>query len=156
MIQMRWFIIRIYIACYCVFEFWLTSVLCICKSRLVQNQKLWDEQVNKPQNEKMYLDSWQPSKDSDQPAHLHSLIHLSWVLSSGTLQPLIRLSWCSSWTVSSLDTWVWQYKFSCWGSLVLVRGPSCSKLTTSLVNDSLKFTSSDTQICWNFLLKKCE
>ena len=32
--------------------------------------------------------------------------------------------------------------------------PSCSKLTTSLVNDSLKFTSSDTQICWNFLLKK--
>ena len=26
-------------------------------------------------------------------------------------------------------------------------GPSCSKLTTSLVNDSLKSTSSDTQIC---------
>ena len=26
-------------------------------------------------------------------------------------------------------------------------GPSCSKLTTSLVNESLKFTSSDTQIC---------
>ena len=25
-------------------------------------------------------------------------------------------------------------------------GPSCSKLTTSLVNDSLKFTSGDTQI----------
>ena len=35
-------------------------------------------------------------------------------------------------------------------------GPSCSKLTMSLVNDSLKFTSSDTQIHWNFLLKKCE
>ena len=35
-------------------------------------------------------------------------------------------------------------------------GPSCSKLTTSLVNESLKFTSSDTQICWNVLLKKCE
>ena len=34
--------------------------------------------------------------------------------------------------------------------------PSCSKLTTSLVNDSLKFASSDTKICWNFLLKKCE
>ena len=29
----------------------------------------------------------------------------------------------------------------------LITGPSCSKLTTSLVNDSLKFTSSDTQIC---------
>ena len=26
-------------------------------------------------------------------------------------------------------------------------GPSCSKLTTSLVNDSLKFSLSDTQIC---------
>ena len=29
----------------------------------------------------------------------------------------------------------------------LLSGPSCSKLTSSLVNDSLKFTSSDTQIC---------
>ena len=28
-----------------------------------------------------------------------------------------------------------------------VSGPSCSKLTTSLVDDSLKLTSSDTQIC---------
>ena len=28
-----------------------------------------------------------------------------------------------------------------------VSGPSCSKLTMSLVNDSLKFTSSDMQIC---------
>ena len=27
-----------------------------------------------------------------------------------------------------------------------IPGPSCSKLTTSLVNDSLKFTSSDMQI----------
>ena len=26
-------------------------------------------------------------------------------------------------------------------------GPSCSKLTTSFVNDSLKFTLRDTQIC---------
>ena len=35
------------------------------------------------------------------------------------------------------------------GEEVRVRnaGPSCSKLTMSLVNDSLKFTSSDTQIC---------
>ena len=30
---------------------------------------------------------------------------------------------------------------------VLTSGPSCSKLMTSLVNDSLKFTISDTQIC---------
>ena len=28
-----------------------------------------------------------------------------------------------------------------------ISGPSCSKLTTSLVNDSLKFTSNDMQIC---------
>ena len=28
-----------------------------------------------------------------------------------------------------------------------IPGPSCSKLTMSLVNGSLKFTSSDTQIC---------
>ena len=30
--------------------------------------------------------------------------------------------------------------------LCLSSGPSCSKLTMSSVNDSLKFTSSDTQI----------
>ena len=35
-------------------------------------------------------------------------------------------------------------------------GPSCSKLTMSLVNVSLKFKSNDTQICCYFLLKKCE
>ena len=32
------------------------------------------------------------------------------------------------------------------GKIRNISGPSCSKLTTSLVNDSLKFTSSDTQI----------
>ena len=30
---------------------------------------------------------------------------------------------------------------------VKTAGPSCSKLTMSLVKDSLKFTSSDRQIC---------
>ena len=30
---------------------------------------------------------------------------------------------------------------------ISISGPSCSKLTMSLVNDSLKFTLSDTQIC---------
>ena len=43
-----------------------------------------------------------------------------------------------------------------WWGIFITPGPSCSKLTMSLVNNSLKFTSSDTQICWNFLLKKCE
>ena len=37
----------------------------------------------------------------------------------------------------------------CISAQLLIRhaGPSCSKLRMSLVNDSLKFTSSDTQIC---------
>ena len=34
--------------------------------------------------------------------------------------------------------------------------PGCSKLTTSLVNDSLKFQTLISQICQYFLLKKCE
>ena len=34
-----------------------------------------------------------------------------------------------------------------WDTELYKSGPSCSKLTMSLVNDSLKFTSSDTQIC---------
>ena len=55
-------------------------------------------------------------------------------------------------------TW-YETRYKSWYSFgfVLVdyqTGPSCSKLRKSLVNDSLKFTSSDTQICWNFLLKK--
>ena len=35
-------------------------------------------------------------------------------------------------------------------------GPSCSKLTTSLVNVSLKFQTLISQIYQYFLLKKCE
>ena len=35
-------------------------------------------------------------------------------------------------------------------------GPSCSKLTTSLVNVSLKFQTLILQIHCHFLLKKCE
>ena len=43
----------------------------------------------------------------------------------------------------------WSHKSYCRFSYMLAQilsGPSCSKLTMSLVNDSLKFTSSDTQI----------
>ena len=58
------------------------------------------------------------------------------------------------------DAQISRHTYTVWrGSLLFsyrISGPSCSKLTTSLVNDSLKFTSSDTQMCWNFLLKKCE
>ena len=35
-------------------------------------------------------------------------------------------------------------------------GPGCSKLTTSLVNVSLKFQMLISEICQYFLLKKCE
>ena len=40
--------------------------------------------------------------------------------------------------------------------LTYISGPSCSKLTTSLVNDSLKFQKLISQICQYFLLKKSE
>ena len=40
--------------------------------------------------------------------------------------------------------------------LVTISGPSCSKLTTSLVNVSLKFQTLILQIHCYFLLKKCE
>ena len=42
------------------------------------------------------------------------------------------------------------------GGMDKFSGPSCSKLTMLLVNDMLKFTLSDMQICWIFMLKKCE
>ena len=35
-------------------------------------------------------------------------------------------------------------------------GPGCSKLTTSLVNKTLKFQKLISEICHYFLLKKCE
>ena len=38
----------------------------------------------------------------------------------------------------------------------LDRGPSCSKLMTMLVNVLLKFQTLISNICQNFLLKKCE
>ena len=37
-----------------------------------------------------------------------------------------------------------------------ITGPSCSKLTTSLVNETLKFQTLISQICQYFLLKNCE
>ena len=42
--------------------------------------------------------------------------------------------------------------------LLLIRsaGPGCSKLTTLLVNVSLKFQTLISEICQYFLLKKCE
>ena len=50
---------------------------------------------------------------------------------------------------------------SMWGSTfsfdtMYSKGPSCSKLTTSLVNVSLKFQTLISQISQYFLMKKCE
>ena len=80
-------------------------------------------------------------------------------------QTHISLCICTVWSIFVSSSTVWSVSLLCsWrnsASLAIWNvpgwsGPSCSKLTTSLVNDSLKFTLSDTQICWNFLLKKCE
>ena len=40
-------------------------------------------------------------------------------------------------------------------SKLIKSGPSCSKLTTSLVNVSLKFQMLISEMCQYFLLKKC-
>ena len=48
----------------------------------------------------------------------------------------------------------YMYKFS--GALICGLGSSCSKLTTSLVNISLKFQMLISEIWQYFLLKKCE
>ena len=40
--------------------------------------------------------------------------------------------------------------------VLFISGPGCSKLTTSLVNVSLKFQTLISRICQYFLLKKCE
>ena len=39
---------------------------------------------------------------------------------------------------------------------IVLTGPGCSKLTTSLVNVLLKFQTLLSQICQYFLLKNCE
>ena len=44
------------------------------------------------------------------------------------------------------------YLFGC----IYNTGPGCSKLTTSLVNVSLKFQMLISNICQYFLVKKCE
>ena len=67
------------------------------------------------------------------------------------MRTLIRLHLCIFWSVfivSIKKLGICSYqKYTWWSS-------GLTKLTTSLVNDLLKFTSSDAQICWNFLLKK--
>ena len=50
-----------------------------------------------------------------------------------------------------------QISWCCWEVTFMERsGPSCSKLTTSLVNVSLNFQTLISEICQYFLLKKCE
>ena len=55
------------------------------------------------------------------------------------------VQWCE--TIRTNYQYLFNRKSRVNSGEVQFSGPSCSKLTTSLVNDSLKFTSSDTQIC---------
>ena len=86
----------------------------------------------------------------DQPAHLCSVvkiyaIHLLVNLKDPNCAVLLR---------SMPFTYLWTLKIQIVVEQhILWSGPSCSKLTISLVNDSLKFKSSHTQICWNFCSK---
>ena len=69
--------------------------------------------------------------------------------------------------VSSISFLEYTHKFRCEPSITernssvsflknIHVGPGCSKLTTSLVNETLKFQTLISQICQYFLLKKCE
>ena len=48
-----------------------------------------------------------------------------------------------------------RYCFVVFSLLLLKAGPGCSKLTKSLVNETLKFQTAVSQICPYFWLKKC-
>ena len=80
-------------------------------------------------------------------------IHNTCVYFHGELRKIMQISLLSG---AIISIWTLRVNMVLTKITYKISGPSCSKLTMSLVNDSLKFTLSDTQICWNFLLKKCE
>ena len=103
------------------------------------------------------------SKDSNQAAHPRSLTRVfvvrmkklhHWLAKMCPVKILLTLRECAhERTCPKVRFLMFSYT-SYLGRFVLdvrtgydTSGPSCSKLTMSLVNDSLKFTSSDTQIC---------
>ena len=67
----------------------------------------------------------------------------NWTIRLSSVNPLARNNTCTYWIVRLL-------------TLKCQSGPHCSKLTTSLVNVSLKFQKLISQIHQYFLLKKCE
>ena len=67
---------------------------------------------------------------------------------SKTIQYIRTITYRLSGHIKQTTNWWYLFLF------LLKTRPSCSKLTMSLVNDSLKFTSSDTQICWMFFCWK--
>ena len=91
-------------------------------SEMCSNHKDTDlTKQGEPQLQKMYLCTCEPSLDSDQPAHLHSLIRMfSWhiLASQGCsffmwkTKTLIRLCRCTGWFESSLGTHVRRYVFA--------------------------------------------
>ena len=59
--------------------------------------------------------------------------------------------------VQIMKEWLDRFRnMQCYDLFRCISGPSCSKLTTWLVNDMLKFQMLISQMCQYFLLKKCE
>ena len=75
--------------------------------------------------------------------------------SSSSTKKTTELS-CTSTTCSSRMALFFSFISQSLRFHLKISGPSCSKLTTSLVNDSLKFQTLILQIHCYFLLKKCE
>ena len=74
----------------------------------------------------------------------------------GLKSPAVR---CCGWTKTILKGYRKASKFTAFFyqyQSISCPGPGCSKLTTSLVNMSLKFQTLISQKCQYFLLKKCE
>ena len=85
------------------------------------------------------------NKDSDQTGRMLRLI---WVFAGCTCH---FVGFVIRWLIFHLSKFNMKVL-----NLSAHQGPVVQSVTTLLVNDSLKFSSSDTQICWNFLLKKSE
>ena len=104
--------------------------------------KIWFQQKHCLFSYKMVIFPFQNNRKSVCPSYKMNLDLCDCVKCRGAAVVL----WITSWTTSP-------------GVVRLIShlsGPGCSKLTTSLVNVSLKFQMLISEICQYFLLKKCE
>ena len=103
----------------------------------------------------MLVSAFTCSTHNDQLSHLTYTAPKTWLINSDKHLPYLLQNVLTQIFVFVLNFHKVYFSANWWMSDKYCRpGPSCSKLMMSLVNDSLKFTSSDTQICCNFLLKK--